>query len=166
MCYWSLVFIILLYSYLVNLTLFSRLIPLLFLSCSSYVAPRPHLIPSFSSVLRFPPVPFFFALSLSCFHRGHISTMFWVLAKHLASKPIHPTGQYVCSYNVCTQSTLVTACLSCWIQITGQRVSELHCSSKNLISLALFCWQDIVVEEKNITCSIVWADNIESGEGF
>lgn len=146
--------------------LFSWLIPLLFLSYSSYVAPRPHLIHSFSSVLPFPPVPFFFALPLSCLHRGHISTMFRVLAKHLASKPIHPAGQYVCSYNVCTQSTLATACSSCQIQITGQRESELHCGSRNLISVALFCLQDIVGEEKNITCSIVWADNIESGEDF
>lgn len=151
---------------LLTWVLFSWLIPLLSLGYSSYVAPRPHLIPSFSSVLPFPPVPFFFALALSCLRRGHISTMFWVLAEHLASEPIHPAGQYVCSYNVCTQSTLVTACLSCQIQITGQRESELLCASKNLISVALFCLQDIVGEENNATCSTVWADNIESGDEF
>ena len=146
--------------------LFSWLILLLSLSCSSYVAPRPHLIHSFRSVLPFPPVPFLFALSLSCLRRGHRSTMFWVLAKHLASKPIHPVDQYVFSYNVCTQRTLVTACLSCQIQITGQREAELLCSSKNLISSALFCLQDKVGEGKNTTCSTVCSDNIESGEEF
>lgn len=98
--------------------LFSWLIPLLFLSYSSCVARRPHSIQSFSSVLPFPPVPLFFpfALSLSCLHTGHRGTMFWVLAEHLAFKPIHPAGQYVCSDNVCTQSILVTACSSCQIQ--------------------------------------------------
>ncbi len=138
--------------------LFSWLIPLLFLSCSSYVAPRPHLIHSFSSVLPFPPVPFFFALPLSCLHRGHISTMFWVLAKHLASKPIHPAGQYVCSYNVCTQSTLATACSSCQIQITGQRESELHCSSKkpHFRGFILFTRHSRRREEHNLFNSLSW----------
>ena len=167
MCYWSLVFIIFLYSHLVNLTFVLLTDPsfipqLQFICCSST---------SFNSLfflcLTLSSCPFsFFALSLSRLHRGHMSTMFWVLAKHLASKPIHPAGQYVCYYNVCTQSTLVTACLSCQIQITGQRESELRGSSKNLISLALFCLQDIVVGEKNITSLIVWADNIKSGEDF
>lgn len=121
MCYWSFVFIIFLYSHLVNLTfvLLNRpfIAQLQFICCSST---------SFNSLfflcLTLSSCPFFFTLSLSCFHRGHISTMFWVLAKHLASKPIHPASQYVCSYNVCTQSTLVTGCLSCRIQITGQWV--------------------------------------------
>lgn len=161
---WSLGFIFFLYPHLVNLTF-------VLLTDPSFIPQKQFICcysTSFNSLfflcLTLSSCPFFFmfTLSLSCLHRGHISTMFWVLAKHLASKPIHSAGQYVCSNNVCTQSTLVTACLSCQIQITGQRESELRCNSKNLISVSLFCLQDVVGEEKNISSSIVWADNIES----
>lgn len=48
-------------------------------------------------------------------------------------------------------------------KITGQREPELHCSSINLISEALFCLEG---EEKNLTSSLVWADNTESCEDF
>lgn len=67
------------------------------------VAPRPRLTPSLSSVFLS------FALSLSCLHRGDISTMSWVLAEHLAAEPKHPDGQHVCSNNVGTQSGLAPA---------------------------------------------------------
>lgn len=109
-------FIIFLYFHLVNLTFVLLADPsfipqLQFICCYST---------SFNSLFFFcltlssGAFFFSFALSLSCFNRGNISTMFWVHAKHLASKPIHPDGQYVCSDNVCTQSILVTACLSCY----------------------------------------------------
>lgn len=145
-------FIIFLYSHLVNFTfvlLNPPFIPQLqFICCSSTSF---HSLFSLCLTLSSCP-PFFFTLSLSCFHRGHKSTMFWVLAKHEASKPIHPASQYVCSDNVCTQSTLVTACLSCQIQITGQQESELCCNSgeKKLIHVALFCLHDMVRREKKL----------------
>lgn len=123
-CYWFFRFILFSCSHLVNLTFVlltdpSFILQLQFICCTST---------SFNS-LFFLSLTIFFSLffffipfpphTLSRFHRGHISTMFLVLAEHLASKPIHSASQYVCSYNVGTQSTLVIACLTCQIQITG-----------------------------------------------
>lgn len=94
--------------------------------CLLYVAPRPPSTLSLSSVLLL-------LLSLSCLHRGNISTMFRVLAEHLAPEPIQPDGQYVCSNNVCTQSRPAPARVA--IQIGGQRESELRRRCKNKISV-------------------------------
>lgn len=78
---------------------------------------------------------------LSCLHRRNISTMFWVLAEHLAPEPIQPDGQYVCSDNVATQSRLAPAPVA--IQIAGQRESELRCCCKKL-NFWLFCVGEFV----------------------
>lgn len=125
--------IIFLYSHLVNLTFVLLTDPsfipqLQFICCSST---------SFNSL-------FFLCLSLSSFPfflRTFTISLLQRAHKHNVLSACKASGlqaytfsrAIVCSYNVCTQSTVVAACLSCKIQITGQPESELHCNSKNLI---------------------------------
>lgn len=91
--------------------LFPWLIPLLFPSCSSYVAPRPHLIHSFFCLTLFSCPFFFFVLSLSRFHRGHAHTHNILCA----CKAFYTSNWPMCLLlqSLCTKYTV---CLSCQIQ--------------------------------------------------
>lgn len=112
--------------------LFSWLIPLLFLSYSSCVARRPHSIHSFSSVLPFPPVPFFFP---SHFHYL-ASTQATEAQCSGCLRSIWLSSPYIQQANMFAPTMSVHK-VYLWLparvvkyKITGQREPELHCSSK------------------------------------
>lgn len=140
--------------------LFSWLIPLLFLSYSSYVAPRPHLIRSFSPVLPFPLVPFFLCtFTILPPQREHKHNVLGACKAsgsqaHTSRRPICLLRQSL--YTQCTCDCL----LELLYKLLANGESELCCTSKNLISVGLFCLQDRVGEERNITSSTVWADKM------
>lgn len=149
---WPLGFIIFLDSTLLTWLLFSWLIPLLFLSYSSYVAPRPHLIRSLLSVLPFPLVLFPPLHYLASTEGTQAQCGFWLPSPYIQTANMFALTKSVHTVNLWLPAWVV-------IQITGQRVSELCCSSKNPISAALFCLQDRRRGERNITSSTVGADN-------
>lgn len=145
--------------------LFSWLIPLLFLSYSSCVARRPHSIHSFSSVLPL-PCPTFFSLRTFTILPPHRPQRHNVLGACGASGfQAHTSSRPICLLRQCLYTKYTCDCL---LELSNTKLlasGSLSCTAvlKNLISEALFCLEG---EEKNLTSSIVWADNTESCGDF
>lgn len=105
------------------------LIPLLFPSCSSYVAPQPHLIHFFVGLTLFS------CLFLSLFFHYLISTEDERTHNILGACKAFLVSNWPMCLLLQSLPTKYIICLSCQIQISDRWEYELYCSFKDLVSV-------------------------------